>query len=169
MTQRRHDYAARVLWTGNTGQGTSSYSSYARDYRVQVAGKPELSGTADPAFRGDPQRHNPEDLFLAAIAGCHLLAYLALCARRGIRVLAYVDTAEGILEMNDQGGGRFTRIVLRPSVTIASPEHATLAIALHDEAHDQCFIAASCRVPIHLEPSIEVAAAASSHHPGRTP
>jgi organic hydroperoxide reductase OsmC/OhrA len=76
-----HTYAARLVWEGNSGEGTASYEGCGRSYRVLIEGKPELIGTADPAFRGDASRHNPEDLFLAAISACHMLTYLALCAR----------------------------------------------------------------------------------------
>lgn len=157
MPKRHHDYAAKVIWTGNSGRGTSSYTGYAREYRVLITGKPSLAGTADTAFHGDPERHNPEDLFLAALSACHLLTYLALCARRGICVVAYEDDAEGTLELNQRAGGRFTRIILRPRVSVLAPEHLELARQLHDDAHAQCFIAASCRVPLLLRPTIVVA------------
>ena len=86
MTIRAHEHAARLIWDGNTGGGTAGYAGYSRRYRVLVPGKPVLQGTADPVFRGEADRHNPEDLFLAAISACHMLSYLALCARQGVRV-----------------------------------------------------------------------------------
>src|SRR3546814_19638392 len=75
-----HRYAAKLTWSG-AGQGqTSSYRAYSRDYRVEIAGKPALEGSANPAIRGDPVRHNPEDLLLAALAGRHMLTYMAEAA-----------------------------------------------------------------------------------------
>ena len=48
MTQGAHQYAARLVWDGNTGEGTASYTGYGRQYRVLIAGKPDLtSGLAD--------------------------------------------------------------------------------------------------------------------------
>jgi hypothetical protein len=64
-TTRERRYATRLTWTGNLGEGTASYAGYARDYTVVVPGKPSLPGSADPMFRGDPERHNPEDLLVA--------------------------------------------------------------------------------------------------------
>lgn len=110
-----HTYAARLAWEGNSGEGTASYEGYGRSYRVLIEGKPELIGTADPAFRGDASRHNPEDLFLAAISACHMLTYLALCARSGVRVIAYTDEAEGRMVLTGDGGGRFEEVSLRSS------------------------------------------------------
>jgi organic hydroperoxide reductase OsmC/OhrA len=147
-----HAYAARVLWTGNTGEGTGTYSGYRRDHTVTIAGKPDLMCSSDAMFRGDAGRHNPEDLFVAALAGCHMLAYLALCARHGIRVLSYDDAASGVLVLDAAGGGRFREVVLRPDVEIAGDADEDVARQLHDQAHAQCFIANSCSIPVRHEP-----------------
>lgn len=151
-----HRYAATLIWDGNTGTGTSSYAAYDRDYRALVPGKPDLAGSAHPDFRGDAARHDPEDLLLAAASACHMLAYLALCARSGVVVLGYEDHPEGVLTLEEGGGGRFTDILLRPAVTIADPARARLAAELHDVAHRRCFIANSCSVPIRHQPTIQV-------------
>lgn len=154
---RTHDYAAHLVWEGNTGEGTATYEGYGRGYRVSIDGKPDLAGSAHPAFRGDAERHDPEDLLLAAVSSCHMLTYLALCARGGIRVVAYEDRAEGTLTLEAAGGGQFAEIVLRPVVTIADAERADDAMHVHERAHALCFIARSLRVPIHLHPEIRVA------------
>jgi organic hydroperoxide reductase OsmC/OhrA len=156
---RSHEYQAHILWDGNLGDGTSSYTAYGRQYRVVIAGKPELAGSANPVFRGEPGKHDPEDLFLAAIASCHMLSYLALCARAGIRVTSYEDRATGTLVLDASGGGRFEEVTLRPMVTIADGD-AAHAAQLHQTAHEQCFIANSCSVPIRHEATIHVEARA---------
>ena len=149
-----HEYRARVVWDGTLGAGTATWAGYSRDHRVHIDGKPDLLGSANPIFRGDPGRHDPEDLFLSAIASCHMLAYLALCARNGVKVVAYEDEAEGTLVLDPRGGGRFEQVTLRPVVTVAAGDPA-LAVSLHDVAHAQCFIASSCRVPIRHEPRVQ--------------
>lgn len=158
MPHPDHTYAVRLAWTGNTGQGTSSYAGYSRAYRVELAGKPDLIGSADPAFHGDPALPNPEDLFVTAIASCHMLSYLALCARRGLNVVGYEDDATGVMRLDGRGGGRFEAVVLRPVVTVAAGADLALAGQLHDEAHALCYIASSCSVPIRHEPVIRTEA-----------
>lgn len=157
LPRMSHHYETHLTWDGNLGTGTASYTGYGRNYRIAIDGKPELTGTADASFRGDPALHNPEDFFVAAISSCHMLSYLALCARRGIRVVAYRDDARGTLELDGRGGGRFTEIVLHPTVTIAGAADAERAAALHEEAHALCFIAGSCSAPVHHRARIEVA------------
>lgn len=160
-TGKRHEYVARVTWTGNLGEGTASYAGYGRDHVVEIAGKPELAGSSDPIFRGAPERHNPEDLFVAALSSCHMLAYLALCARGQVRVTAYEDEAAGVLVLLPAGGGRFEEVTLRPVVTVSHPEMAEAARALHETAHERCFIANSVSVPVRVEPVIRVGDASS--------
>lgn len=158
MTPTARHYTARLVWAGNTGAGTADYTSYGREYRVHVAGKPQLAGTADPAFRGDPALHNPEELFLSAISACHMLTYLALCARRGVSVVAYEDDAHGSVRLDSRGGGKFESVVLRPAVTISGDGGAVaLAAGLHDAAHELCLIASSCSVPVRHEATVRTA------------
>jgi organic hydroperoxide reductase OsmC/OhrA len=151
-----HDYKARLVWDGNLGDGTTTYAGYGRKYRVQFDGKPDLTGSADPIFRGDANVYNPEDLFVAALSSCHLLSYLALCARAGVHVVAYEDDAEGTMT-TDGPGGRFTDAVLRPRVTVAAGTDLDRARQLHDVAHHECYIAASVNFPVRHEPTISVA------------
>ena len=155
MAGKSHEYAARLVWDGNMGTGTATYAGYGRQYRVLIAGKPELSGSADPMFRGDAAVHNPEDLFLAAISSCHMLSYLALCARQGINVLAYEDDASGTMSFDGKGSGKFDEVTLHPRVTIADLSQRDLALQLHEAAHEVCFIANSCSVPIRHEATIQ--------------
>jgi len=149
-----HRYSLRLRWEGNRGEGTSGYQAYDRSYRISLEGRPDLLGSADPAFRGDPGRYNPEDLLLAALSACHMLSYLALCARKGVVVLDYSDEAEGVLALTAAGGGHFTSVTLRPKVRVAAREQAEPARGLHVKAHEDCFIAASCNFPVHHEATV---------------
>lgn len=147
----RHSYHIMLDWTGNKGSGTSSYRAYARDYSLIIDGKTDILGSSDPAFLGDPRRHNPEDLFLASVSSCHMLWYLHLASANGITVTDYKDAAEGTMQTNPDGSGEFTQIILRPTVVIDSDQHITLAESLHDQVGDLCFIARSIKVPITHE------------------
>jgi organic hydroperoxide reductase OsmC/OhrA len=151
---KAHRYAVEVRWTGNTGSGTSGYRAYRRDHDILAEGKPPILGSSDPAFRGDPTRHNPEDLLVASLSACHMLWYLHLCAEAGIVVTEYADRAEGVMEEASDEGGRFRRVVLRPRVTLAPGADTEAAQRLHGVAHARCFIANSVNFPVEHEPEI---------------
>ena len=88
MEGRAHLYSVETQWAGNRGAGTSGYAAFGREHVIKIAGKPDIAGSSDPAFRGDLARHNPEDLLVASLSACHMLWYLALCAKAGIVVTA---------------------------------------------------------------------------------
>jgi organic hydroperoxide reductase OsmC/OhrA len=147
-----HHYALRLTWTGAQGGPTTDYQSYSRSYRVDIEGKPPLEGSADPTFRGDPARHNPEDLLVAALAACHMLSYLHLCASAGIEVVAYEDQARGKMAIKDRRM-RFVEVMLAPKVTIGAGD-LERARALHAQAHEDCFIANSVNFPVLNVPTV---------------
>jgi organic hydroperoxide reductase OsmC/OhrA len=151
---REHQYETTILWTGNTGEGTATYRSYARDFRLAAPGKPEIAGSSDPAFRGDASRYNPEEMLLAALSSCHMLAYLHLCAVNKVVVLAYEDHATGTMQEREGGSGAFTRVQLSPQVTISAESDADTAAGLHHKAHELCFIANSVNFPVENAPMI---------------
>ncbi len=154
---REHSYEATITWTGNLGEGTANYRSYARSHRIEIEGKPILEGSADAAFRGDATLHNPEDMLLAAVSTCHMLWYLHLCSEAGVTVLAYRDEAQGSMTLDADGGGRFTSLTLHPQVTIAAGGDVATAEALHGPANAKCFIANSLNLPVDHKARITLA------------
>ena len=148
-----HAYALTVTWTGNTGAGTASYRGYRRTHTVTAEGPPELLGSADRTFHGDRDRWNPEQLLLAALSQCHLLSYLHMAVTHGVVVTAYDDRPVGTMAQEGVGG-RFTRVLLRPRVTIADPGQVELATRIHADASEACFIASSVNFPVDHEPEV---------------
>lgn len=156
MPEKEHHYSTVVEWTGNTGSGTSSYRAYSRQHEISAPDKPKplIPGSADPGFRGDAARWNPEELLVASLSACHKLWYLHLCADAGLVIVSYVDRAEGVMVEEADGGGHFRRVTLRPVVTFASGADLDRARELHHEAHRLCYIANSVNFPVEHEPEL---------------
>lgn len=149
-----HHYDVSVHWTGNRGSGTSGYRDFGRDHDVAADGTPTIAGSADPAFRGDPSRWNPEQLFTATLAQCHMLWYLHLAAQAGVVVSHYTDDAVGTMVTDPDGGGRFVEVLLRPRVTVSSADMLEPALLVHESAHEKCFLANSVSFPIRHDPVV---------------
>lgn len=152
----KHKYETHSTWTGNRGQGTADYRAYDRTHDTTAAGRPPIPASADPAFRGDDDRWNPELLLVAALSQCHMLSYLHQCAINAVVVTAYEDDAEGVMVETRDGGGHFEDVILRPVVTVAEPEMAERAQTLHHDASAICFIAASVNFAVRHEPRVIV-------------
>ena len=155
MPGMQHHYATELTWTGNTGEGTSTYRTYRRTHEVTAAGKPPIAGSSDPHYRGDADRWNPEELLVASLSQCHLLSFLHMAATAGVVVVGYTDSATGTMTP-DGVGGRMTEVVLHPVVTVAEAGMAERCAELHQQAHAACFIASSVNFPVRHEPTVLV-------------
>ena len=152
MSLSQHHYSLTVQWTGNLGEGTSSYRGYSRDHDIVIPGLPVLKGPADPTFHGDRDRYNPEQLLLAALAQCHMLSFLHVAVRHQVVVSDYRDEATGRLRLNQDGSGQFESVTLNPRVTVADAAQVELSEQLHREANQVCFIARSVNFPVLHSP-----------------
>jgi organic hydroperoxide reductase OsmC/OhrA len=134
------------------------YEDYSRDHTWEFPKSSRIvEATAAPKYRGSAERVDPEEALVAAISSCHMLTFLAICSRRGIIVERYDDDATGWLEPNEHRRLAITRVVLKPNVAFASghrPDDATLD-AIHEESHEQCFIANSVKTTITVEGTAE--------------
>jgi len=147
-----HHYQLHLQWTGNLGTGTSHYRAYDRNHAISFANKPDLLASADPTFRGDPTRYNPEELLLAALSGCHMMSFLHVCVNAGVVVTAYEDDATGTMVVNSDGSGHFTEVILNPIVTVAETSMLATLNELHHKANQLCFIANSVNFTVKHNP-----------------
>jgi organic hydroperoxide reductase OsmC/OhrA len=132
-----------------------TYDSYNRAHEMTFKhGAIVLPSSAAPVFKGDADRVDPEEAFVASLSSCHMLTFLAICARKRFAVDAYDDEAEGTLEKGSMGKLWMAHVTLHPRVRFAPGVHidaATLA-ELHHLAHRDCFIANSVNTEIAVEP-----------------
>ena len=144
----KHLFKTQLNWTSRKNETESTKRSYSKTHKIKIEGKPVLDISAAKAFKGDPELYNPEDLLLSSLVSCHMMSYLYVCSQNGIEVLEYSDNAEGILEVNPDGSGRFTEVRLNPKVIITNADKIQLALELHRKANQLCFIANSCNFPV---------------------
>ena len=154
MSAKIHQYTAQIRWTGNSGEGTSKYKSYQRTWEIVTPGKGPIACSNDPILGGDPTKHNPEDMLIAAVSSCHMLWYLHLCSVDGVIVNSYSDEPLALGELEASGAGRFKSITLRPKIEISTQSDMEKAHALHDQVHQYCFIARSINFPVEITPQI---------------
>jgi organic hydroperoxide reductase OsmC/OhrA len=155
---RTHHYRVTNRWTGNLGSGTSAYTSYSRAHEISGAGKTAaIPGSSDPAFRGDRSRYNPEELLVGALSACHMLWALHYCADAGIVITDYSDDADGDMVERPDGSGEFTRVTLRPRMTITDAGRIADAAAIHQRVHHVCALARSVNFEVACEPVVTAA------------
>jgi organic hydroperoxide reductase OsmC/OhrA len=154
MTSKTHDYSSRLEWSGATADG---YERYDRTHTVSSPPAPaRLRLSSDPAFRGDAELQNPEQLLLVAASSCQLLSFLAIMARSRLNVVAYTDEASAVMPEGSEPM-RITRITLRPRIVIDGTVDEARVRRYVELAHEECFIANSLSAEIVIEPRIEAA------------
>lgn len=155
-TPSRHDYTARIAWTGNTGKGTLDYRGYQRSWDITTPNKPVVHCSNDPLLGGDAGLHNPEDMLIASVSACHMLWYLHLASTAGVVVLEYEDNPVGTGELCPDGAGKFVSVTLQPAITLAPGTDQARADAVHGQIHRYCFIARSLNFPITIKASYTI-------------
>jgi organic hydroperoxide reductase OsmC/OhrA len=147
------EHHAGVRWKRTSSDFT--YNSYNRAHEVTFKdGAVAVASSAAQEFRGDANRVDPEEAFVGSLAACHMLTFLAICARKRLIVDTYEDDAVGIMEKNSNGKLWVSRVTLRPRITFASgtsPSSAVLA-EIHHQSHDECFIANSVKTIVSVKP-----------------
>ena len=142
------EHKIRLTWSD--GGKPFTYESYPREHQIAFKdGQDIITASAAPAYRGDGRHGDPEDLLVAALSSCHMLSFLAICAKKKVTVKSYEDDAIGFLE-NEGGKLWLVRVILRPKVTIDT-DAQTLA-HIHHLAHEACFIANSVKTAVCVEP-----------------
>jgi organic hydroperoxide reductase OsmC/OhrA len=115
---------------------------------VQASASPDIV----PLPWSNAANVDPEEAFVAAVSGCHLLWFLSIAAKRGFAVEGYRDAAEGVMTKNEAGKLWVSTVTLRPQVTYqGTAPTKEQERALHHEAHEQCFIANSIKTQVSIQ------------------
>jgi organic hydroperoxide reductase OsmC/OhrA len=136
------------------------YKTYDRGHWLSFGDDIRVPGTAARANIPETAPHSPgidpEQAFVAAISSCHMLWFLHIAFTAKLVVDRYVDNASGLLEKNAEGKLAITSVKLRPTVTFSGTQPGAAELrALHEKAHDKCYIANSVRTEILVEPEFD--------------
>ena len=134
-------YTTSLRWDGEK-RGTMS-----------AGGKPDVQVATPPEFKGHEGIWSPEDLYVASANICVMTTFLAFAERAGLGLESYESAAEGTLDFVEDRF-LFTRIVLRPRITLKAGEEKAKAEEILHKAERNCLISASMKTEVVLEPKI---------------
>src|ERR1700757_2307578 len=141
-----------------------SYSSRARAHWTQAkrgigegATLPRnINFAAPPEFGGEPGLWTPEHLLLASVATCYVTTLRAVAEASKLEFDGVEVPIEGKIEKLE-GGFKFTRITLRPVVSIHDEKDRERIGRVLEKAEQVCLVSRSLECAIALEPTILVA------------
>jgi organic hydroperoxide reductase OsmC/OhrA len=136
------------------------YKTYDRGHWLAFGEDIRFPGAAAraniPATAPQTAGVDPEQAFVAALSSCHMLWFLHIACTAKLVVDRYVDDAVGVLEKDAEGKLAITRVELRPAVTFSGTQPAPDQVrALHENAHERCFIANSVKTAVSIEPAFD--------------
>jgi len=108
---------ARVAWAPSRDD--------RRAHTIDLANQ-RLAASGAAVLCGDPDKADPEEMFVASLSSCHMLWFLSLARAVRLTVTAYEDEPEGTMD-----GARFTRVVLRPKVADRPPFTGPPSVRVH--------------------------------------
>lgn len=150
------EYATIVTWSRDGAVFTDN--RYSRGHSWLFDGGVEVPASSSPKVVPLPMSVeaavDPEEAFVASLSSCHMLWFLSIAANRGFLVDHYRDEAIGVMKKDSSGKLAMTRVTLRPDVAFGGDQRPTMdiVIAMHHEAHEQCFIARSVKTEVRCEP-----------------
>ncbi|MFO1173318.1 MAG: OsmC family protein [Hyphomicrobiaceae bacterium] len=150
------EHTATLTWSRDGALFTDG--KFSRKHTWRFDGGAEIVGSPAPQVVPPPMSVpagvDPEEAFVASLASCHMLFFLALAAKKRFVVDSYVDEAVGALGKRADGKTWMARVTLRPKALFSGDKQPTFEdiAALHTQAHDLCYIANSVTTEVILEP-----------------
>jgi peroxiredoxin-like protein len=143
------DYSFRIdaQWTGGRRGVVES------EHQV-----PSLRFSAPPEFQGETGFWTPEHFFLAAVASCFVTTFHAIAEISRFEPAGLELTVEGTIE-KAEGGLQFTRLTLKPFLTVAREADQERGGRLLEKAERSCLISRSLKSQVVMQPRVEVGAA----------
>ena len=141
------EHRAFIRWKRKSE--TFDYPAYNRSHSWTFDNGITVPASAAVTYLGEPDRVDPEEAFVASLSSCHMLTFLAICARKKITVNGYSDHAVGHMNKNDFGKLAITRVELNPQVMFEGPQPGDAQLKkIHHLSHQECFIANSVNTEI---------------------
>jgi len=142
------EHVAEIAWKRETD--SFAYDDYNRTHSWAFDNGLLMKAAAAPAFLGDPSCVDPEEAFVASVASCHMLTFLAIASRKRLTIDSYEDKAVGHMEKNEAGRLAITRVELNPKIIFAAGVEvdSSMLETLHHVSHTECFIANSVKTDI---------------------
>src|SRR3954449_1369363 len=142
---KKFTYNAAAHWTAHKRGAVEAEGDIPRT----------INFAAPPEFGGEPGLWTPEHLLLASAATCFVATLRAVAEASKLEVHGLEVRVEGLIEKQD-GKYQFTKITLRPFLTICHEADRDRAWKVLEKAERSCLIARSLTAVIVLESTIAV-------------
>jgi organic hydroperoxide reductase OsmC/OhrA len=118
------------------------------------AGAPPIEFASPPEFYGDAGFWTPEHFLVAAVASCFITTFRVIAELAKFVPEALEVHAEGVVEKTEKGY-RFTRIRLRPILSVRSEKDREQGARLLEKAGRACLVSHSLASELEFVPAVQ--------------
>ena len=117
---------------------------------------PPITASPPQEFHGEPGYWSPEYLLLASIESCLMASFLGMAGEAGLAVSSYRSSSLAKLDTLNDHSIEFTKLTVRPVVEVGAAENQEKVLALLNEAKQECLIVEALKIPVQVEPAVNV-------------
>ncbi len=149
------EYYATINWQHTNGEDFID-NQYSRGHLWMFDGGLTVPASSSPHIVPLPfsiaANIDPEEAFVASIASCHMLFFLSIAAKKKFSIEQYTDEAIGVMETLN-GKTAMTKVMLKPKIKFFGDQqpNTNQIKKMHDQSHEQCFIANSIKTKIIIQ------------------
>ncbi len=150
------EYFATVRWLRGKDEAYID-NRYSRGHEWHFDGGVTVPASSSPHVVPLPcsveANVDPEEAYVASLSSCHMLFFLSIAAKNKFVVDEYIDDALGVMEKDAEGRLAMTRVTLRPQIKFSGDRRPDLPQLekMHQQSHQQCFIANSVKTEVITE------------------
>lgn len=121
-----YSYRVEARWSGGW-----------RGFVEPEAQAPTIEFSAPPQFQGQADFWTPEHFLVAAVATCFVTTFRAITELSKFELVGLELSVEGVIE-KAEGGFQFTRITLKPVLTVKREADQERGVRLLEKAERSC-------------------------------
>ncbi len=141
---RKYIYKTRIKWTGSDKGEASS------------EGVPPIQIALPENLGGPGGSWSPDELFVSSAEACTMLTFFWLLKDKDVEVLSYESEAEGVSHIASGGVFRFTKVTIRPTITIKKEDDISEVKEAVKKLDDWCCVSNSVKTEVAIEADIKV-------------
>ncbi len=123
---------------------------------IRSPGNPQIRIALPQNLEGPGGDWSPDELFVSSAEACAMLTFFWLIRNEDVKVTSYVSEAEGISQISEGGIFRFTKITIKPTITIKLTESKITVMDAVKKLDDWCCVSNSTNADVVIDATIKV-------------
>lgn len=123
--------------------------------QLSSEGKPDITISTPPEFKGFEGYWSPEELFISSINTCIMTTFLYFVEKFALEVSSYQSKVEGEVRLE---GGKFvfSSVAVKPYITVKNESMREKTLHALKKSEKYCLVSSSVKPEVSVSPEIKV-------------